>query len=182
MWYPGRHWLHDINVKVYFACKMTGLYCDDMRKQATQDIKPFVERGISIYHPIVREDVPYVHKLLKDRTEKQMYEIWEEDQRAIRDAHIVVDSAASVYSTGAKREVGKSRYDQWKPLITIWPNGHVPYIAHKEDDACVHDADTAAMAIETHWNTRWKRMKWRLPIYIKHWDNISWRKIKEFWR
>lgn len=182
MWYPFKHWLHDVNVKVYYACKMTGLYCDDMRKQATKDSKPFKERGIDIYHPIIREGVPYVHKMLEDRTEKEMFIIWEDDQRAIRNAHVVVDSAASIYSTGAKREVGKSRYDQWKPLVSIWPNGHPPFIARKEDDACVCDATTASMAVLLKWGTRWKRIKWRCGIYIEHWDNISLRKLIEFWR
>lgn len=182
MWYPLKHWLHAVDVRIYFCCKMTGLYCDDMRKQATQDSKPFKNRDIGVHHPVIEEGIPYTHTMLADRSEAEMDIIWEVDQQAIRDAHVVVDGAASVYSTGAKREVGKSRYDLWRPLVSIYPNGHAPYIARKEDDACVYDAETAAMAVLLHWGTRWKRMKWRWSIYRKHWDNISLRKVKEFFR
>jgi len=170
--------------KVYVACKMTGLKHKEMVDKALEDSKVLHDMGFSVYHPVLKEGIPKDNKVLKDRSDEEMYEIWEEDQRAIREADLVIDTAPHLYSTGARREHGKVRYDQWKPYVSVWPEDFkkIPYIARKEDDAVVRSVAEAGKVSMHHWGTRWKRMKYKFPIYLRHWDNISLRKIVLFFK
>ena len=170
--------------KVYVACKMTGIKHKDLVAKAISDSKILDELGLSVYHPVLKEGIPKDNKILKDRSDEEMYEIWEEDQRAIRAADLVIDTAPHLYSTGARREHGKVRYDQWKPYVSVWPSDfrQIPYIARKEDDAVVRSIGEAGRVAFDKWGTRWKRMNYKFPIYLRHWDNISIRKLKLFFK
>lgn len=169
-------------VKAYVACKMTGLYCDDMLKKAQADRVTLESFGVKVHHPVIEENIPNEHTLLDDKTDKELDILWEADKQAIKSSHVVIDTAASVHSVGAKREAGKCRYALWKPYVSVWLEGSAPFIARKEDDACVGSMEEAGYVVRKRWGSRLKRMAWRLPIYIKHWDNISLAKIVEFFK
>lgn len=170
--------------KVYVACKMTGLKQKDIVEKALDDSAVLHTMGFDVYHPVLKEGIPKTGAFLKERSDEEMDPIWEEDQRAIREADFVIDTAPHLYSTGARREHGKIRYDQWKPYVSVWPKDfkRIPYIARKEDDAVTHSVDEAGRVAMSKWGTRWKRMKYKFPIYLKHWDNVSLRKIKLFFK
>lgn len=169
-------------VKVYVACAMTGLYCDEVLTKAQADRETLERFGIKVHHPVIEEGIPHEHKLLDFKTDKELDIIWEKDKQVIKSSHVVIDTAAAVHSTGAKREAGKCRYALWKPYVSVWPDGNVPFIARKEDDACVTSVEEAGYIVQKRWGSRIKRMAWRLPIYLKHWDNISLAKIVEFFK
>ncbi len=171
-----------MNVSAYVACKMTGLYCNDMRRQAEIDRATLEGFGIDVHHPVIEENIPYEHRLLEEKSDKELDVLWKADKRAIKSKRVVIDTAASLHSTGAKREAGKCRYALWKPYISVWPNGNIPFIARKEDDACVTSVAEAGYVVQKRWGSRLKRMAWRVPIYLKHWDNISLAKIIEFFK
>ena len=171
-----------IDVKIYFACKMTGQWCDAILRQAKKDSKYFTRRGITVYHPVIKEGVPNKHIKLFN-TESQIHNLWRDDEGAIKDGHVLVNSATQGRATGANREHGKARYDQWKPVVSIWPRGtRISHIAREEDDACVRTKQEAAKVIVERWGTRWKRVKWRFPIYLKHWYNVSLYNLLQFFR
>lgn len=165
--------------KVYVACKMTGLTQKEMVNTAIDASAILHTMGFSVYHPVLKEGIPKDNKILKERSDEEMHEIWEEDQKAIREADLVIDTAPHLYSTGARREHGKVRYDQWKPYVSVWPKDFkkIPFIARKEDDATARSVDEAGRLALQRWGTRWKRIKYKFPIYLRHWDNISLRKI-----
>jgi hypothetical protein len=169
--------------QIYVACKMTGLDCHDMRVIADEVTKKLEAYGHTVHHPIIKENIPYSHTKLKDRTPEEMDRLWNEDCKAVKWATVIFDTAAEVYSTGAKREYGKARYRDWSALVTLWGKDSLPpFIARKEDDVCVHSVEEAAAEIHKRWGTRVKRMAWRLPFYIRHWHNISLYKIWRFFR
>jgi hypothetical protein len=169
--------------QVYFICKMTGLYCDDMRLKADHDSKILQAHNIIVHHPIIKEGIPKVHEMLKDRSEKEMDHLWNGDKKAIKWASVIIDSAAGLYSTGAKREFGKGRYRDWTPTVTLWDKGvHPPFIARQEDDICVTTVEEAASTIQKLWGTRLKRMAWKFPIYLANWHDISLYKIWRFFK
>lgn len=169
--------------KVYFICKMTGLYCDDMRAKADKDAKILQAHGIVVHHPIIEENIPKTHMMLKDRTEKEMEHLWNGDKAAIKKVNVIIDSAAGLYSTGAKREFGKGRYRDWTPTLTLWDKGVTPpFIARQEDDICVNSIEEAASIIQKLWGTRLKRMSWKLPIYITNWHDLSLYKLVRFFK
>lgn len=175
-------WLDDPGT-IYFMCKMTGLMQDDMRKKADIDVKVLQQYGLVVHHPIIKENIPMVHEPLKDRTEKEMVKLWNDDKRAIKNAAIVIDSAAEQYSTGAKREFGKARYRDWTPTVTLWEKSpKPPFIAREEDDVCAHSIDEAGQLIHKLWGTRIKRMAWKLPIYLSNLHDLSIYKITRFFK
>ncbi len=176
------HWFNS-PAQVYYICKMTGLYCDDMREAADRACDALQAHGIVVHHPIIKERIPKTHTMLQDRSEREMAHLWGDDKKAIKWANVIIDSAAGVYSTGSKREFGKSRYRDWSPTITLWDKGvHPPYIARNEDDICVTSVEEAAAVIQKLWGTRLKRMAWKLPIYITNWHDLSLYKLYRFFK
>lgn len=168
---------------VYFACKMTGLYQDDMRERAEKDTKVLQQYGIIVHHPIIKENIPKVHEMLSDRTEKEMLKLWNDDKKAIKKCSVFIDSAAGLYSTGAKREFGKARYRDWTPTVTLWDQStKLPFIAREEDDMCAHSIDEVGQIIHKLWGTRLKRMAWKLPIYLSNLHDMSLYKIIRFFK
>lgn len=169
--------------EVYVGCKMTGLYCDDLIDEALDTSVYFEEAGLSPYHPVLKERLPYEHIKLKERTPEEMEEIWETDKQAIKRAHVVVDTAPHLFSAGLKEEMGKARYRDWKPTVAIYPEGYnVPHIPRTERDLICYSPQEAAFWVEIFWGSRWKRMLWRLPIYLENWQSVSVRKLVEFFR
>lgn len=173
-----------MSVKIYIACKMTGLMCDEMI-DAAQDISVIMaEHGLTPHHPVLKEDIPYVHEPLTERGKAEMGAIWDDDKRAIHRAHVLIDTAPHLFSAGLKEEMGKARYRDWKPTVAIYPAGTTffPRIVMKERDFVTTDAVAAAIYIEKTWGTRLRRMKWRLGIYLTHPFDISLRKLVQFFR
>ncbi len=172
-----------MTVKVYCGCKMTGLMCDDMIDNAQRLSITLVENGITPYHPVLKENIPYMHEPLNERSPEEMHEIWEADKAAIKDAHVVIDTAPHIFSAGIKEEITKARYRDWKPTVAIYPEGtlFVPFIVNESRDFVTTDENTAAMYIQYKWGSRWKRMKWRFPIYMRHIADLSIRKLAQFW-
>ena len=182
MWYPFQHWLHDVNVQVYCACKMTGLDQTELRAKAEKDSLILECEGIDVWHPVLKEKIQKRKVILKDRSPGIMDKIWMQDRVGIKWAHVVLNNAASVYSAGAWRETGKSRYGKWKPTPSVWIDREAPFIAKNEDDGCYPSVLEAGQAIVEKWGTRWKRIKWRFPIWRKHLIKSFVEKLIEFWR
>jgi hypothetical protein len=169
--------------RVYIGCKMTGLYCDEMLEEAEDISLIFYGEGLDPYHPVLREGIPDIHKKLTERSPEEMAIIWREDKNAIKNAHVVVDTAPHLFSAGLKEEIGKARYRDWKPTVAIYPRGYaVPHISRTERDFVTNSATEAAIHINKLWGTRLRRMRWRLPIYIRNWQYISLAKLWEFFR
>lgn len=181
MWYPLKHWLHDVNVQVYVACKMSGLPQDEMKTRALEVVKILKGHGITVWHPVIEEKISKSKKILVDRPDKAMVPIWSDDRKGVKWAHVVLNTAASYYSVGASREAGKARYGKWKPTPSLWEN-NAPFIARKEDDGAYYTLDEAGYTIVERWGTRWKRMRWRWPIWKKHFFKSQIEKLIEFWR
>lgn len=173
-----------MSVKAYIGCKMTGLMCDDMIDAAQRISVVMFENGVNPYHPVLKEDIPYVHEPLTERSKEEMHEIWEDDKAAVRWAHIIVDTAPHLFSAGLKQEIGKARYRDWKPAVAIFPEGHdlntVSFITKAEYDFVTNSEHEAAQYINLMWGTRLRRMKWRLPIYLRHLSDLSLRKLIQF--
>ena len=171
-------------LRVYIACKMTGVNCDELVRRAREDLAALEKHDIEAIHPVIAEGVPEVSEPLPESTTDMMDFRWEEDQKAIKWADVVVATAPHMWSSGAIREHGKVRYDQWKPYISVWPKdvAVIPFTAQKEDDACVRTVDEAGRVASLKWGSRMKRIRWRIPIYMRHWDNVSLRKIILFFK
>lgn len=173
-----------MSVNAYLGCKMTGLMCDDMIDAAQHISVHMVENGVTPYHPVLKEDIPYVHEPLTERTPEEMDIIWEADKAAVKWANVIVDTAPHLFSAGLKQEVGKARYRDWKPTVAVFPSdfdlSKVSFITKKEYDFVTNDENEAAKHIGQMWGTRLKRMKWRLPLYLRHPFDISLRKLIQF--
>ncbi len=174
-----------MTVKAYCGCKMTGLDCAPLIDTAQHLVNILVEYDIIPYHPVLKESIPYVDEPLKERTPEEMNEIWLADKEAVKDAHIVLDTAPHLFSAGLKQEIGKARYRDWKPVVAIFPEGFdmtkVSFITRAEYDFVTDSIEQAAGYIWWKWGTRYKRMKWRLPIYLRHIADLSLRKLIQFW-
>lgn len=173
-----------MSVNAYVGCKMTGLMCDDMIDAAQIVSVTLVEHGVTPYHPVLKENIPYEHVPLTERSKEEMDVIWNDDKRAIHNSHVLIDTAPHLFSAGLKEEMGKARYRDWKPTVAIYPEGTTffPRIVMKERDFVTTSPCDAARYIEKMWGTRWRRMKWRLSIYLAHPLDISPRKIVQFFK
>jgi len=155
-----------MTVKAYIGTKMTGRMCKDLYWDAQRVQLIFRSYGVEPLNPIIEENIAPSPKILEERSELEMRELWRRDKAMIREAHVFVDSTAHLKSIGVEREAGKARYSQWKPLIRIYPYDYkVPYIAKAEDDLCVFSIKEAAIMIDRYWGTWWKRAVWRLKLY-----------------
>lgn len=173
-----------MSVNAYVGCKMTGLMCDDMIDAAQHISVILANYGIQPYHPVLKEKIPYEHEPLTERSKEEMFLIWEDDKAAIRWAHVIFDTAPNLFSAGLKQEIGKARYRDWKPIVAIFPPNFdltkVSFITKAEYDFVTNSEEDAAKFVKTMWGTRLLRMKWRLPIYLKHWADLSPRKLIQF--
>lgn len=169
--------------KVYVGCKMTDLLCDRLIADAQDIVNILYEAGLEPYHPVLKENIPNEHRKLKERTPEEMKDIWDADKAAVKDADVLLDTAPHLFSAGLKEEAGKSRYRDWKPTVSIYPEGYaIPHIPRTEKDFVTSSPKEAAEYIQKNWGTRHKRMLWRLGIYKKHWKDVSLRKLVEFFR
>lgn len=170
-------------LKVYVACKMTGLKNKDLIIKARKDCADLLKHEIFPHHPVIMEAIPENEEMLPERSEVEMKQLWGNDKIAVKTVDVVIDTAPHVHSTGASKEIGKARFRDWTPTVAVWPEGSkIPFIAREEYDICVNSMDEAGYLIQEHWGTRWKRMKWRFGIYLSHWNEISVRKIFRFFR
>lgn len=174
-----------MTVKVYCGCKMSGLDCATLIDDAQHLVNVLVGYGIDPYHPVLKEEIPYVHRPLAERSPEEMNQIWLDDKKAVREAHVVLDTAPHLFSAGLKQEIGKARYRDWKPIVAIFPKGFdlakVSFITKAEYDFVTNDIEDAADAIKWMWGTRFHRILWRIPIYICHIADLSLRKLIQFW-
>lgn len=170
--------------RVYVACKMTGRDRAEMVRDAKKDKEILIKYGFDVSHPVLDEKIPEEEGIFLEPTPDAQDFRWEEDQSAVRWADVVIATAPHLFSSGAMREHGKVRYDQWKPYVSVWPKEIeiIPFTALKEDDACVRSVEEAGKIAYEKWGTRARRMKWKLPIYLRHWDNVSIRKIILFFK
>lgn len=168
--------------EVYVLAKMTGENCRVMRRKAMKATHALEKFGLIVHHPVIDEGVPDEDKVLTPRSQKELLWLWLRDKAMIKQSHAFLDTAADVFSVGAKREFGKARFRDWKPIVTLWEHGEWPLIAEEEDDQIVATVEEAAALIEKMWGTRWKRILWRIPIYLSHPLDISPRKLWQFWR
>ena len=173
-----------MSVNAYVGCKMTGLMCDDMIDAAQRISVILFECGVTPYHPVLKENIPYLHEPLTERSKAEMDAIWDDDKAAIHRADVLIDTAPHLFSAGLKEEMGKARYRDWKPTVAIYPEGTTffPRIVMKERDFVTTSERDAAIYIEKTWGTRLRRMKWRLGIYLAHPLDISVRKMVQFFR
>lgn len=128
---------------------MSGLYCDDMIRDAKKISRALKRKGITVLHPVIREKIPSVHKKLTGVSDYAMRGNWSGDKQDIKDAHIIIDTTPYRFSAGGKEEVGKARYRDWKPVIAFYPKGHeIPFIVREERDSCVYSEKKLAEIIE----------------------------------
>ena len=169
---------------IYVARAMSGMDQAEVVLQAKADKEFFEKRGIQVLCPVLKEKVKSAHKPLKS-DKKHMDVYWPADKEMIREANVLVNMSPDKPSLGVIREFGYARYHLWKKVISVFPEGQIPWegaVCHYEDDDVV---DNRVMAVEsilrTH-GTYWKRLKWRLGVYNKSWLKAKYYRLLEFFR
>lgn len=169
-------------VKIYTATAMTGLVKEDVVREA-RERKDFLERaGFTVLDPVIAEGVkPTKEKLHSSK--KAMDVFWKRDKEMVREAHVVFDTSPHLNSEGCKHEIGLARYAYWKPVVRIFPTGHLPYkssIAYYEDDfVCDSLIEAIEYVLRVH-GTFYKRLLWRLSMLNRCLPKWIWHQIGEF--
>lgn len=167
-----------IDVSIYLATPMTGLYCDDIWRRAISDMQQYEYEGITVVTPVQGEGIPFEHVKLADRSEKEMHRVWKEkDKRAIKDTNVLVYECPTKWSQGVAHELVLARGVLWKPVVFI---GSAGFITREEDDVVCNSHQEAAIAICERWGTQRKRIVWRLKLLNRCLLGWIWNQICEF--
>lgn len=155
--------MKNVDVEIYLATPMTGLFCDEIWQRAITDMQVYEREGIKVITPIQGEGIPFAHVKLADRSPKEMTRVWKQkDKRAIKDTHVTVYNCPEHWSQGVAHELVLSRGVLWKPTVFVGKNAG--FITREEDDVAAVSHQEAAIAIVQRWGTRRKRIIWRLKM------------------
>jgi len=156
----------DTKIKLYLCRGMSGRIKSDVVSESKTDKQFFERAGFKVLCPVAEENVkPSKQVLMASKDEISIY--WKRDKKMIREAHILLDMTPHLNSEGSKHEIGYGRYNLWKPVIRVFPEGKIPpdsSIAHFEDDAVVDTREFAVEYILRVHGTFYKRLKWRLSM------------------
>lgn len=169
-------------MKVYSARAMSGEPADVVVARAKADKALMEKCGITVLCPVSSEGVKSSKKPIQS-TKEAMDTYWKRDKQMIREADVVFVMSPDKPSLGCIREYGYSRYNLWKKVITVFPEGKLPppgAVAYYEDDF-VTDSLLMAIgeALRTH-GTYWNRLKWRLGIYRRCWLKALFYRLQEW--
>lgn len=171
--------MKNIDVSIYLALPMTGLYCDDLWKRAIGEIQTYEKEGVKVVSPMTGEGIPFAHVKLADRSAEEMTRVWKKkDKQAIKDTHVTVYNCPERWSQGVAHEIVLSRGVLWKPTVFVGKNAG--FITHEEDDVVAFSHQEAAIAIAERWGTRRKRIIWRLKMLNRCLLGWIWDQIREF--
>lgn len=169
-------------IKVYVARAMTGRIKEDVVREAKADKAYLEERGFTVLDPVTSEGVEETKEILLS-TKNVMDVYWPRDKAMIREAHVVFNMSPHMPSLGAIREHGYSRYHLWKKTISVFPLGKKPAegaIPYYEDDLVTDSlVEAADNALRTH-GTLWKRLTWRLALYVRCLPKAVYHHLKEW--
>jgi hypothetical protein len=153
----------------YVARAMTGLVAADVVAQARLD-KCFIEsKGFKVLCPVSEEGViSAIHKI--QATKDQMDTYWRRDKQMIEESDVLFNMSPHMASLGVIREHGYARFFLYRKVISVFPKGLLPKegaVCYYEDDFVTDSLEDAAHeALRTH-GTLFKRLKWRLCLYVR---------------
>lgn len=169
-------------IKIYVARAMTGRIKEDVVLEARKDKEFFEKAGFEVLCPVSEENVPATKQVLKS-SKQAMDKYWKRDKEMIRQCHILFNMSPDQPSLGVIREHGYARYNLWKKVISVFPQGKIPMraaICHYEDDYVTDDLrDAVGEAYRTH-GTLLKRTKWRINMLSRSFLKWVWYQIGEF--
>lgn len=152
-------------IKVYLAQRMTGLYCDDLLRSATEASQLLEKAGFTVLSPVIEEGVPNKHiKLVNTLGRLRLY--WKRDKELLREAHIMLDLDSQGKSDGVNVEMGYTRFFLYKPLIRVHPNLGCT-ISRIEYDCVTDSIDKAIQVMKQRWGSRRKLLLWRLRMLYR---------------
>lgn len=171
-----------MTIKCYVARGMTGVDQADLVADAKR-VRNYLEgAGFEVLDPVKAENIKSTNKKLRS-SKKKMDSWWARDKRMIREAHIIFVISPHLTSQGVTHEIGYARYFLWKKVIQIFPPRHLPpegSVAYYEDDYITDNLIDAVMeAYRTH-GTFWRRLKWRLSIYLRCYLRALWYRLLEW--
>lgn len=153
-------------IKVYVAQRMSGLYCDEILKEALMLCSALRNWGFEPLSPVIEENVPNEHKLLEPTSEEQLKRYWKRDKELLQEAHILLDYNSCNRSDGVNVELGYNRFYLWKPTVRVYPNlGYC--ISRIEFDHIAASLFDALVMMRSKWGTNRKLLKWRLSMLLR---------------
>jgi hypothetical protein len=169
-------------IKIYAARSMTGRVKADVVLEATADKELLEKAGFVVLCPVIAEGVPSTKQVIMS-SKKAMDTFWPRDKEMIREANLVFDMSPGMNSEGVKHEIGYARYCLWKPVVRVFPSGHLPIkssVAYYEDDIVVDSLlEAIEYSLRVH-GTFFKRVKWRLCMLNKSLLKWIWYQVREF--
>lgn len=159
-------WLHKVNVRIYAAQQMTGIKNSVIYQHNAYCDRVFTKYGITVLSPVTEEGVKANKKKLDQPSQEQLQYFWKRDKWLIRNSHILVDITGFSKSEGLKHEIGLARYFLMKPCVRIMKL-HGPSVAVEEDDLIFSTVEKAAKFIVEEFGSPWKRLKWKLKLFVR---------------
>lgn len=169
-------------IKIYAARSMTGRVKEDVVAEATADKKFLEQTGITVLCPVIAEGVPSTKQVIMS-SKKAMDAFWPRDKEMIREANLVFDMSPGMNSEGVKHEIGYARYALWKPVVRVFPTGHLPLpssVARFEDDFICDSLLEAVEYCHRVHGSFLKRTKWRLNMLNRSLLKWIWYQMREF--
>lgn len=137
--------------------------------------------GIIGLDPVLLEHIPDTDEIVPNRPDTDGLTIWQGDEKAIRDSHVLLDITPEMKSEGVLWEIGYARFFLWKPVIRVYKPGSSPHMAMVfKGDAIVYSLEEAAQIIQERWGTVEKRREWRLEMLRKSLPKFVAYQISEF--
>jgi hypothetical protein len=162
---------------VYRACKMTGLYKDELVIRSEQTNRMLALRGFTVLDPVVIEKVERVHEVLEQTDPSQLNRYWIRDKECLKECHIILDDGSCNKSDGVGIELGLARFTYWKPVIRIFPNAGI-CISKIEYDYVFDNAVDAVDYMAREFGTKRQLLIWRVKMLIRCLPKFVWLQIK----
>lgn len=137
--------------------------------------------GIIGLDPVLIEKIPDTDEVIPNRPDADGLTIWQNDEAAIRESHVLLDITPELKSEGVLWEIGYARFYLWKPVVRVYQPGSSPHMAAIfKGDAIAFSLDEAAQIIHERWGTVEKRREWRLEVLRKSLPKFVKHQIEEF--
>lgn len=156
-------------VIVYAARSMTGRIKEEVVAEAKVDKTLMEKAGITVQCPVEKESIPSTKQVLLS-SKKSMLDYWPQDKRMIEKSHVLFDLTPERKSEGVAHEIGYARYFLYRPIVRVYRGGKLPVsssVAYFEDDYVTDSLESAIAFTMKEYGTRYKRIKWRLKLYLR---------------
>jgi hypothetical protein len=152
-------------LNAYIAHAMTNRPGSELWNESTITEIILGRHGITTIDPVIEENIPNTDDVIPNKPGADGLIAWNNDKRAIRRSHVVIDITPESKSEGVLRELGYARFFLWKPVIRVYRPGSSPHmITVFEDDVIAYSLEEAAQIINERWGTWKKRFVWKLGI------------------